>query len=113
MHRLARSAARVALRPTQRPGLRSSRVSYATSSKKSGPTANFYKTFTRPVAKVLAVAVFTYQCLYVGWMKLDAVEHQEKTDAEIAELEAQVAALEKAREMEGEKKKDTEKQKSR
>ncbi|KAG6125584.1 hypothetical protein E4U09_005851 [Claviceps aff. purpurea] len=80
MHRLARSAARVALRPTQRPGLRSSRVSYATSSKKSGPTANFYKTFTRPVAKVLAVAVFTYQCLYVGWMKLDAVEHQEKTD---------------------------------
>ena len=36
--------------------------------------AQFYKTFARPVAKVLLTAVLTYQILYWGWVKLDTEE---------------------------------------
>lgn len=35
---------------------------------------NFYKTFTRPVTKVLLMAVFTYQLAYWGWVKLEQDE---------------------------------------
>lgn len=42
--------------------------------------SQFYKTFTRPIAKVLVVAVFTYQFVYWGWVKLEADEHQQNTD---------------------------------
>ncbi|OAQ63502.1 hypothetical protein VFPPC_14664 [Pochonia chlamydosporia 170] len=78
---------------------RSTRRSFATK-KEPGPTSQFYKTFTRPIAKVLVVAVFTYQFVYWGWVKLEADEHQENTDAEIADLEAKVTALDKARKAE-------------
>ena len=36
--------------------------------------ADFYKTFTRPVAKALLMAVFTYQVLYWSWVKLEQDE---------------------------------------
>ncbi len=36
--------------------------------------SNFYKTFTRPVAKCLLLALFTYQLVYLGWVKLEAEE---------------------------------------
>ncbi|EQK98077.1 hypothetical protein OCS_06210 [Ophiocordyceps sinensis CO18] len=52
----------------------------------------FYKTFTRPVAKVTLLAVFTYQVVYWAWAKLEADEVRVETDATIAELEAQVGA---------------------
>ncbi|KAG8416183.1 hypothetical protein J3459_013679 [Metarhizium acridum] len=68
---------------------------YATA-KEPGPTSQFYKTFTRPIAKVLVVAVFTYQSIYWGWVKLEADEHRQKTDAEIADLEAKVSTMDKA-----------------
>ncbi|KAK9439519.1 hypothetical protein VB005_07675 [Metarhizium brunneum] len=68
---------------------------YATA-KEPGPTSQFYKTFTRPIAKVLVVAVFSYQLIYWGWVKLEADEHRQKTDAEIADLEAKVGTLDKA-----------------
>ncbi|KAG6034552.1 hypothetical protein E4U41_006497 [Claviceps citrina] len=56
-------------------------AAYATTaSKQPGPTSQFYKTFTRPIAKVLTLAVFTYQFLYWGWVKLEADEHQQRTD---------------------------------
>lgn len=42
--------------------------------------SQFYKTFTRPIAKVLVVAVFSYQLIYWGWVKLEADEHRQKTD---------------------------------
>lgn len=42
----------------------------------------FYKTFTRPIAKVLLVAVFTYQVAYWGWLKLEADEVRADTDGE-------------------------------
>lgn len=41
--------------------------------------ANFYKTFTRPVAKVLLVAVLTYQLVYWSWMKLETDEIRAET----------------------------------
>ncbi len=34
----------------------------------------FYKTFTRPIAKVLLMATFTYQLAYWGWQKLEKEE---------------------------------------
>ncbi|KID98262.1 hypothetical protein MAJ_05680, partial [Metarhizium majus ARSEF 297] len=61
-----------------------------------GEMSRFYKTFTRPIAKVLVVAVFSYQLIYWGWVKLEADEHRQKTDAEIADLEAKVGTLDKA-----------------
>ena len=34
----------------------------------------FYKTFARPVAKVLLMATFTYQLVYWTWVKLEKDE---------------------------------------
>ena len=42
--------------------------------------AQFYKTFTRPVAKALLIAVLTYQLVYFGWTKLETDDIREKTD---------------------------------
>ncbi|TWU77553.1 hypothetical protein ED733_007569 [Metarhizium rileyi] len=97
----------MALQRTSRPALiaasrrspfatQSMSRSYATA-KQPGPTSHFYKTFTRPVAKVLVLAVFTYQFIYWGWVKLEADEHRQKTDAEIADLETKVRKLDQAR----------------
>lgn len=36
--------------------------------------SQFYKDFTRPVAKVLLMAMFTYQLAYWGWVKLEQDE---------------------------------------
>ncbi|KAG6003695.1 hypothetical protein E4U21_001803 [Claviceps maximensis] len=100
MQRIARSVVLAASRRTQRSVLPSPRVSYATSSKQPGPTSQFYRTFSRPVAKVLVLAVFIYQFTYWGWVKLEADEHQQRINVEIAKLEAQVDALAKACKME-------------
>lgn len=35
---------------------------------------NFYKAFTRPVAKGFLIAVFTYQLVYYIWVKLETDE---------------------------------------
>ncbi|CEJ94511.1 hypothetical protein VHEMI10035 [[Torrubiella] hemipterigena] len=60
------------------------------SAQPANPTTQFYKTFTRPVAKVLLVAVFTYQVCYWSWVKLEADEMKRETDASIADLEKAV-----------------------
>ena len=77
----------------------------------------FYKQFTRPMAKVLLLAVFTYQLAYWGWAKLETDEIRAERDgeswqengrewrrtladeslAEIATLEAKVHDYEKAK----------------
>lgn len=44
--------------------------------------SQFYKTFTRPVFKVLLTAVFTYQVFYWSWVKLEADEMRRDTDGE-------------------------------
>ncbi|RDL41390.1 uncharacterized protein BP5553_01369 [Venustampulla echinocandica] len=61
--------------------------------KPSSPTTSFYKTFTRPVAKVLLMATFTYQLAYWAWVKLEKDEIKAQRSAEITELEAQLTAL--------------------
>lgn len=61
----------------------------------------FYKTFTRPVLKVLLTAVVTYQIAYLGWMKLEQDEMKAERTQEVAALEAKVAELQK---QQGEKK---------
>lgn len=44
------------------------------------PQGEFYKTFTRPVAKTLLLALLTYQIIYWGWAKLEVDEiKQERT----------------------------------
>ncbi|KAM3076009.1 hypothetical protein ACMFMF_005353 [Clarireedia jacksonii] len=51
------------------------------------PTRNFYKTFTRPVAKVLLMATFTYQFVYWGWTRLEKNEMMDMKRKEIRGLE--------------------------
>lgn len=36
--------------------------------------SQFYRTFTRPIAKTLLIAVFTYQLAYWTWVKLETDE---------------------------------------
>ncbi|UKZ57904.1 hypothetical protein TrVGV298_011765 [Trichoderma virens] len=69
--------------------------SYAT--KQPSPAAQFYKTFTRPIGKVLVLAVFTYQVAYWTWTKLEADEHRAETDATIVELENTVNEYKKTK----------------
>ncbi|KAL1867506.1 hypothetical protein Daus18300_006350 [Diaporthe australafricana] len=57
------------------------------------PLSQFYKDFTRPIAKVLLMAMFTYQLAYWGWVKLEQDEIKAEREGEIANLEAQVAKL--------------------
>ncbi|KAL6849778.1 hypothetical protein ACO1O0_009323 [Amphichorda felina] len=57
--------------------------------------SEFYKTFTRPVAKVLLIAVLTYQFVYWSWMKLETDEIRAETDATISDLEAKVEEYKK------------------
>ncbi|CAG9999901.1 unnamed protein product [Clonostachys byssicola] len=44
------------------------------STKTPNPTSQFYKTFTRPIAKVVLGAVLTYQLVYWAWVKLETDE---------------------------------------
>ncbi|KAL7913615.1 hypothetical protein GGI35DRAFT_475472 [Trichoderma velutinum] len=67
--------------------------SYATKQ----PSAVFYKTFTRPIGKVLVLAVFTYQVAYWTWTKLEADEHRAEADETIAALENTVNEYQKTK----------------
>ena len=47
----------------------------------TNPTQSaFYKQFTRPFAKVLLIAVFTYQLTYWSWIKLETDEIRAEKD---------------------------------
>jgi len=70
------------------PYISTPRRTYATPS--SNPTKDFYKQFTRPVAKVLLMAVLTYQLVYFGWMTLETEEIKAQADATIGTLEGKV-----------------------
>ncbi|KAK1989436.1 hypothetical protein LZ30DRAFT_817683 [Colletotrichum cereale] len=61
--------------------------------KRPSIVANFYKTFTRPVLKVLLMATLTYQIAYWSWTKLEQDEIREEKGREIEGLEAKVAEL--------------------
>ncbi|KOS18028.1 hypothetical protein ESCO_002527 [Escovopsis weberi] len=62
------------------PTSRCARREYSSKTKSSNPTSDFYKTFTRPVSKVLVLAIFTYQVAYWTWAKLESDEHCEEAD---------------------------------
>jgi hypothetical protein len=51
----------------------------------------FYKTFARPVAKVLLMATFTYQFTYWVWVKLekDEVKRERQSMVPLGEKHAQ------------------------
>ncbi|KAI1138991.1 hypothetical protein F5Y05DRAFT_412857 [Hypoxylon sp. FL0543] len=53
----------------------------------------FFKTFGRPIAKVFLLAIFTYQVAYYFWVRLE----QDEIKTTIADLEARIEQLEKAR----------------
>ncbi|OHE93171.1 hypothetical protein CORC01_11488 [Colletotrichum orchidophilum] len=61
--------------------------------KRPSIVGNFYKTFTRPVLKVLLMATFTYQVAYWSWTKLEQDEIRGEKNKEIDGLEARVAEL--------------------
>jgi len=63
--------------------------------KQVSPHVGFYKTFTRPVAKVLLMATFTYQLAYWAWVKLEKDEIKREKTAEIENLEKQLGDLTK------------------
>ncbi|KAH8588414.1 hypothetical protein B0O99DRAFT_639454 [Bisporella sp. PMI_857] len=63
------------------------------SSKPVSPHVGFYKTFTRPIAKVLLMATFTYQLAYWGWVYLEKEEIKLDKSAEVQSLEKQLADL--------------------
>ncbi|KAK0110814.1 hypothetical protein ONS96_002407 [Cadophora gregata f. sp. sojae] len=56
------------------------------------PHIGFYKTFTRPIAKVLLMATFTYQFVYWGWVYLEKDEIK-KQKSEVEVLERKLAEL--------------------
>ncbi|KAI6710049.1 hypothetical protein JHW43_007430 [Diplocarpon mali] len=61
------------------------------------PHVGFYKTFTRPIAKVLLMATFTYQLTYWGWVYLEKAEiKKEKTEIKV--LENQLSELTQSKE---------------
>ena len=42
--------------------------------------SQFYRTFTRPIAKTLLIAVFVYQVAYWSWVKLETDEIRAERD---------------------------------
>ncbi|KAF4442384.1 hypothetical protein FACUT_2043 [Fusarium acutatum] len=66
----------------------SSRRTYA--NKPPSPVSQFYRTFTRPIAKTLLIAVFTYQLAYWTWVKLETDEIRAERDATIEKLETTI-----------------------
>ncbi|KFZ17709.1 hypothetical protein V502_04442 [Pseudogymnoascus sp. VKM F-4520 (FW-2644)] len=91
------------LRQTNTRSITSFRRAFASSQPPAGDApkpvsghVNFYKTFTRPIAKVLLLATFTYQLSYYLWVKLEKDEIKSERQNEILQLEHQLqAALEK------------------
>ncbi|TDZ22465.1 hypothetical protein Cob_v004610 [Colletotrichum orbiculare MAFF 240422] len=87
----------------QRAPLRLSRTisrPYSTSQgdeKRPSIVGTFYKTFTRPVLKVLLMATLTYQILYWGWIKLEQDEIRAEKKNDIETLEAKVAELQQGK----------------
>lgn len=41
---------------------------------------DFYKYRSRPVFKAVLIAIFTYECLYWGWLKLESMETKHDTE---------------------------------
>ncbi|KAF4338803.1 hypothetical protein FBEOM_7273 [Fusarium beomiforme] len=80
------------LRPVIAPRIIPTRVvarrTYA--NKAPSPVSQFYRTFTRPIAKTLLIAVFTYQLAYWAWIKIETDEIRAEREATIEKLETTI-----------------------
>ncbi|KAJ0168856.1 hypothetical protein CTA2_9820 [Colletotrichum tanaceti] len=89
-----------ALRPQHTPQIpRAASRFYSTSpdvEKRPSIVGGFYKTFTRPVLKVLLMATLTYQIAYWSWTKLEQDEIRAEKGREIEGLEARIGELQAA-----------------
>ncbi|KAI6351341.1 hypothetical protein MCOR25_010005 [Pyricularia grisea] len=69
-------------------------IRYSSSSpKQPSLSGNFYKTFGRPILKVVLSAMFVYQVAYYAWVKMETDEITRDRQAEIAKLEDTLSAL--------------------
>ncbi|KAL1588538.1 hypothetical protein WHR41_02892 [Cladosporium halotolerans] len=57
---------------------------------KSNPHRDFYKYRSRPVFKSVLVAIFTYQVLYWGWLKLESMETKHNKEGELRSIESEI-----------------------
>ncbi|ETS80358.1 hypothetical protein PFICI_07887 [Pestalotiopsis fici W106-1] len=64
---------------------------------------SFWQTFSRPIFKVALMAIFTYQLVYYGWMKLETDEIRADAAATIADLEKRIESLEQSKAEKGKK----------
>ncbi|KAI6275048.1 hypothetical protein MCOR27_007143 [Pyricularia oryzae] len=69
------------------------KIRYSSSSSKPSLSGNFYKTFGRPILKVVLSAMFVYQVAYYGWVKMETDEITRDREAEIAKLEDTLSSL--------------------
>ncbi|KAF4976603.1 hypothetical protein FZEAL_6750 [Fusarium zealandicum] len=79
------------------------RRNFASQTKQPSATSQFYRSFTRPIAKTLLLAVFTYQLAYWTWIKLETDEVRAERDATIADLETTVKEYDAATKAKGDK----------
>ncbi|KAF2098675.1 hypothetical protein NA57DRAFT_75912 [Rhizodiscina lignyota] len=61
------------------------------------PHRAFYSNFGKPLFKTFLMALFTYQVLYWGWLKLESIEMKRDKDAEVKSLEDEVKGLLKSK----------------
>ncbi|PSS25222.1 hypothetical protein M430DRAFT_33007 [Amorphotheca resinae ATCC 22711] len=102
MNRITSSSARRFAAQLRRPNAVSqtrwsSTEPTASDQKPVSPHIGFYKTFARPIAKVLLMATFTYQLAYFAWVKLEKEEIKSERRAEIESLEKQLEELTKGK----------------
>ncbi|KAK4164882.1 hypothetical protein QBC43DRAFT_317045 [Cladorrhinum sp. PSN259] len=76
------------LRASSNPLFSRQQLRLYSSQRAKSATGDFYKAWTRPVAKTALLAVFTYQVIYWAWTKLEYDEIKENRQAEITRLEA-------------------------
>ncbi|KAF2259826.1 hypothetical protein CC78DRAFT_620713 [Lojkania enalia] len=55
-----------------------------------GLSANFYRSFGSPILKTFLGALFTYQVIYWGWLKLEMLDIQREKNDEIKQLQREV-----------------------
>ncbi|KAH8650837.1 hypothetical protein BGZ60DRAFT_534024 [Tricladium varicosporioides] len=83
-----------------RPQLRFNSTGTTGVEKQNSKHVDFYKTFTRPISKVLLLAVFTYQVAYWGWVRLEKDEVKRVRNGEIKVLEEELKDLMEKKEQE-------------
>lgn len=61
--------------------------------KPTSPHIGFYKTFGRPIMKVLLMSLGVYQLAILGWLRMEKSEERREGTAEVERLEAQLKQI--------------------